>query len=132
MVVGAGFFILVQLVLLIEFAYSWNESWLRKMEDEEMDGNKRFYYFLLTATFGLIGGSIALTGVMYVSFLSLSSPSSTLGWLFVNVRFPAVWSVEIATLHITICENQLTIFVKPAITLTSSLSLYSVTTQSLR
>jgi hypothetical protein len=67
MLVGAGFFILIQLVLLIEFAYSWNESWLRKMEDEEVDGNKRFYYFLLTATFGLIGGSIALTGVMYVS-----------------------------------------------------------------
>lgn len=44
MVVGAGFFIIIQLVLLIEFAYSWNESWLRKMEDEEMDGNKvRFH-----------------------------------------------------------------------------------------
>eukprot|EP00026_Physarum_polycephalum_P008459 Phypoly_transcript_08545.p1 GENE.Phypoly_transcript_08545~~Phypoly_transcript_08545.p1 ORF type:complete len:454 (+),score=42.65 Phypoly_transcript_08545:52-1362(+) len=68
MVVGAGFFILIQLVLLIEFAYSWNETWLRKMEDEEMDGNKRFYYFLLTATFTLIGGSIALTGVMYHFF----------------------------------------------------------------
>lgn len=68
MVVGAGFFILIQLVLLIEFAYSWNESWLRKMEDEEMDGTKRFYYFLLTATFGLIGASIALTGVMYKLF----------------------------------------------------------------
>jgi len=66
--VGAGFFILIQLMLLIEFAYSWNETWLRKMEDEEMDGNKRFYYFLLTATFGLIGGSIAITGVMYKIF----------------------------------------------------------------
>jgi hypothetical protein len=68
MVVGAGLFIVIQLVLLIEFAYSWNESWLRKMEDEEMDGNKRFYYFLLTATFTLIGASISLTGVMYHLF----------------------------------------------------------------
>lgn len=67
MVVGAGFFIIVQLVLLIEFAYSWNESWLGKMEDEEMDGTKKWYYALLTATFSLILGSIGLTIAMYIS-----------------------------------------------------------------
>lgn len=69
MVVGAGFFIIIQLVLLIEFAYSWNESWLGKMEDEEMDGTKKWYYMLLTATFSLLLGSIGLTIAMYISFL---------------------------------------------------------------
>lgn len=68
MVVGAGFFIIIQLVLLIEFAYSWNESWLRKMEDEEMDGTKKFFYMLLTATFTMLAAGVALTGVMYKLF----------------------------------------------------------------
>lgn len=67
MVVGAGFFIIIQLVLLIEFAYSWAESWLLKMEDEEMDGTKRWYTLLLVASFGLILGGLALTGAAYVS-----------------------------------------------------------------
>lgn len=68
MVVGAGFFIIVQLVLLIEFAYSWAETWLLKMEDEEMDGTKKWYTILLTATFTLIAGGLALTIASYKFF----------------------------------------------------------------
>lgn len=68
MVVGAGFFIIVQLMLLVEFAYSWNESWVLKMEDEETDGGSKWYYLLLVCTLVMIFGSIALTGVMYKFF----------------------------------------------------------------
>ncbi len=31
--VGAFLFMLVQLVLLVDFAHSWNESWLARLED---------------------------------------------------------------------------------------------------
>eukprot|EP01111_Echinosteliopsis_oligospora_P007692 TRINITY_DN2295_c0_g1_i1.p1 TRINITY_DN2295_c0_g1~~TRINITY_DN2295_c0_g1_i1.p1 ORF type:complete len:462 (-),score=119.91 TRINITY_DN2295_c0_g1_i1:3-1388(-) len=70
MVIGAGIFIIVQLVLLIEFAYSWNEGWLRKMEDEEIEGSgsNTWYYLLLSVTFLMIAGAISLTGVMYKFF----------------------------------------------------------------
>ncbi|XP_026098053.1 serine incorporator 1 [Carassius auratus] len=44
---GAFFFILIQLVLLIDFAHSWNESWLDKMEKEN---RKRWYIALLSVT----------------------------------------------------------------------------------
>nr|XP_061813615.1 serine incorporator 1-like [Nerophis lumbriciformis] len=40
---GAFFFILIQLVLLVDFAHSWNESWLDKMEN----GNSRGWYAAL-------------------------------------------------------------------------------------
>ncbi|XP_042354454.1 serine incorporator 1 [Plectropomus leopardus] len=44
---GAFFFILIQLVLLVDFAHSWNESWVEKMES----GNSRGWYAaLLTVT----------------------------------------------------------------------------------
>ncbi|KAM3622416.1 uncharacterized protein V6R79_024819 [Siganus canaliculatus] len=40
---GAFFFILIQLVLLVDFAHSWNESWVEKMET----GNSRCWYAAL-------------------------------------------------------------------------------------
>ncbi|XP_029358390.1 serine incorporator 1-like isoform X2 [Echeneis naucrates] len=42
---GAFFFILIQLVLLVDFAHSWNEAWVEKMET----GNSRVWYAALLA-----------------------------------------------------------------------------------
>uniref|UniRef100_A0AAQ5X5V2 Uncharacterized protein n=1 Tax=Amphiprion ocellaris TaxID=80972 RepID=A0AAQ5X5V2_AMPOC len=42
---GAFCFILIQLVLLVDFAHSWNESWVDKMEK----GNSRGWYAALLA-----------------------------------------------------------------------------------
>ena len=40
--IGAFMFILIQLVLIVDFAHSWNEKFLEKAE--EGDGNKAWYY----------------------------------------------------------------------------------------
>lgn len=37
---GAFCFILIQLVLLVDFAHSWNESWVERMEE----GNSKCWY----------------------------------------------------------------------------------------
>ncbi|MGH0152439.1 UNVERIFIED_CONTAM: hypothetical protein FKN15_059121 [Acipenser sinensis] len=46
---GAFCFILIQLVLLVDFAHSWNESWVDKMEE----GNSRCWYAALLSATGL-------------------------------------------------------------------------------
>ncbi|XP_015685250.1 serine incorporator 3 [Protobothrops mucrosquamatus] len=40
---GAFLFILIQLLLLVDFAHSWNDSWVERMED----GNSRCWYAAL-------------------------------------------------------------------------------------
>nr|XP_060628170.1 serine incorporator 3 [Anolis sagrei ordinatus] len=40
---GAFLFILIQLILLVDFAHSWNESWVERMEE----GNPRCWYAAL-------------------------------------------------------------------------------------
>jgi len=55
---GAFCFILIQLVLLIDFAHSWNESWVDKMEKEN---TKRWY----------IGGSCYTRIDFYSTWLNI-------------------------------------------------------------
>ncbi|KAJ8259058.1 hypothetical protein COCON_G00180700 [Conger conger] len=52
---GAFFFILIQLVLLVDFAHSWNEAWVDNMEK----GNSRAWYAAL----------LSMTGLCYVMSL---------------------------------------------------------------
>ncbi|XP_022104493.1 serine incorporator 1-like isoform X2 [Acanthaster planci] len=64
--VGAFLFILIQLVLIIDFAHSWNEKWVEKMEEGESKG---WYYALLFAT--VINYLITLTGfiLLYIFYI---------------------------------------------------------------
>lgn len=39
-VVGSFIFIIIQLILLVDFAHSWNQSWLEKAEN----GNSKCWY----------------------------------------------------------------------------------------
>ncbi|XP_029005904.1 serine incorporator 3 isoform X2 [Betta splendens] len=56
---GAFSFILIQLVLLVDFAHTWNESWVDKMEN----GNSRGWYAALLAVTAL-NYVLSLTAVM--------------------------------------------------------------------
>ena len=51
-IIGAGIFILIQLVLLVDFAYSWSESWVAQWQGDglEENQNKSYLYALLAAT----------------------------------------------------------------------------------
>lgn len=63
--IGAFMFIMVQLVLLVDFAHSWNESWVDKMEDSD---SKCWQFLLLFFTLGMYGLSIAGIVCMFIFF----------------------------------------------------------------
>ncbi|KAJ1568773.1 hypothetical protein HK405_013963 [Cladochytrium tenue] len=62
---GAVVFILVQIVLLIDFAYTASETLLEWWESSE---DKKYLALLLTLTFGAFVAAIVLTGFLYAWF----------------------------------------------------------------
>eukprot|EP01104_Vermistella_antarctica_P004462 TRINITY_DN14905_c0_g1_i2.p1 TRINITY_DN14905_c0_g1~~TRINITY_DN14905_c0_g1_i2.p1 ORF type:complete len:294 (+),score=35.80 TRINITY_DN14905_c0_g1_i2:186-1067(+) len=60
---GAFLFILVQLVLLVDFAHDWNESWVDNWNEDE--DNKGWFYALISSTVFFFLCTIAMTVAMY-------------------------------------------------------------------
>lgn len=63
--IGAFLFILIQLVLLVDFAHSWNSSWVEKMEET---GSKVWAGLLLFFTFLMYGTAVAGIVCLYIYF----------------------------------------------------------------
>eukprot|EP00126_Sphaerothecum_destruens_P013644 Sdes_comp23354_c0_seq1m21617 len=63
--VGAFVFLLIQLVLLVDFAHGWSENWVEKFEESEDQG---WYAALLISTIAMFVATLALTVVMYIFF----------------------------------------------------------------
>ena len=66
--IGSGAFLVIQVILLIDFIYGWNDSWAEKSEDEERWG---CYLVCLTGLFYTL--AIALVVVMYLEFTQSDS-----------------------------------------------------------
>ncbi|KAK9727871.1 Membrane protein tms1 [Basidiobolus ranarum] len=64
-IIGASFFILVQLALLVDFAHSWSESCIEKWEN---DSNDKWKYIVVGSSIGMFIIVLALIGVMYAYF----------------------------------------------------------------
>lgn len=61
--IGAGIFVILQLLMLIEFAHSLNEGWV---ENYEETGEKKYVAFLSVATFLCFGSVVVLSVLMFV------------------------------------------------------------------
>ncbi|XP_062517363.1 probable serine incorporator [Corticium candelabrum] len=79
--IGGFLFILVQLLLLVDFAHSWNESWVAKAED----GNKAWYYLLLLCTFGLY--LVAFIAMVLLAVYFTQSEGCALNKFFIGFNF---------------------------------------------
>ncbi|KAI4464280.1 serine incorporator [Holotrichia oblita] len=68
--IGGFFYILIQLILIVDFAHSWAESWVGKYEETESKG---WYFALLGVTF--LNYALMITGIslLYVYFTHASS-----------------------------------------------------------
>ncbi|GBC50090.2 serine incorporator/TMS membrane protein [Rhizophagus irregularis DAOM 181602=DAOM 197198] len=62
--IGATLFILIGLVLLVDFAHTWSETCIEKWE--ESDDNK-WKYLLIGSTLAMLLTSIILTGIMIIT-----------------------------------------------------------------
>jgi len=65
--VASAIFILVQLLILVDFAHSWAENWIGKMEESE-ETAKPWFAALLSVSIFLFIISLAGTTVMYIFF----------------------------------------------------------------
>lgn len=93
--VGGFLFIIIQLVLLIDFAHAWNETWVENMEE----GNSKFWYVLLMgSTFFMYVASITGIALLYV-FFTKSSDSSCSTQKFI-ISFHLVLCVVVSVLSI--------------------------------
>ncbi|XP_074656134.1 serine incorporator 1-like isoform X2 [Tubulanus polymorphus] len=63
--IGGFLFIIIQLILIVDFAHAWNESWVGNYEETE---NKGWYYGLLVFTILFYLMSITAVVLMYVYY----------------------------------------------------------------
>jgi len=71
--IGGFFYLILQQIILLDFAYSWNESWVKKNDD---DGGSCWKGGLLAVALILLCGSIAGIGLMYHFFAGCSDTSA--------------------------------------------------------
>ena len=70
--IGGFLFIIIQLVLLIDFAHAWNETWV---ENAEGGNSKCWYTLLLGSTAVLYIASITGVALLFVFFTKASDSS---------------------------------------------------------
>jgi hypothetical protein len=63
--IGSLFFIMVQLLLLVDFAHDWAEKWIQNYENNEEESG--WWWILLGSSVGLYIVSGVLTILMYIS-----------------------------------------------------------------
>jgi hypothetical protein len=94
---GAGGFIMVQLVYLIEFGYTWAESWLSKYEGEAGEENRSYYWLLLIATALLYGLALTATILLYVFFYN--GPECWMNATFPTINILVCALFSLASIH---------------------------------
>lgn len=93
---GATIFILLGLVLLVDFAHSWSETCL---ENWESTGSQLWQWILIGSTGGMYAATIALTGVLYGFF---AGSGCTLNQFFISLNLALCILITILCIHPTV------------------------------
>ncbi|KYO42152.1 hypothetical protein Y1Q_0002782 [Alligator mississippiensis] len=98
---GAFCFILIQLVLLVDLAHSWNESWVERMEE----GNSRCWYAALLSCTGLFYiVSVILLVLFYIFYTQ--PDGCTENKFFISINLILCVAVSIISILPKVQENQ--------------------------
>ncbi|XP_069479146.1 serine incorporator 2 [Ambystoma mexicanum] len=88
--VGSFFFILIQLILLIDFAHSWSQAWLERAED----GNTKCWYAaLLFFTVLLYAATIAAVVLLYIYYTKSDDCTANKVFISLNLIFCVIVSI---------------------------------------
>ncbi len=71
--IGAFLFILIQLVLIVDFAHSWAEAWVGNYEESDSKG---WLAALLTVTGFMFAGALTMTVLLFVYYTGRDSGAS--------------------------------------------------------
>ncbi|KAH7103904.1 TMS membrane protein/tumor differentially expressed protein [Auriculariales sp. MPI-PUGE-AT-0066] len=99
-VIGATIFILLGLVLLVDFAHSWSETCTRNWEASENE-NSIWKWALIGSTTGLYVVVIALTGIMYGFF---AGSGCSLNRFFISFNLALCIAATILCIHPAVQE----------------------------
>jgi hypothetical protein len=80
--------------MLIDFAHSWNESWVANADNEPFEG-KKWLHGLLASCCSLYTGSFVGMGVLFHSYVL---PGCSLSYFFVVMTFLGVVSLTVVQL----------------------------------
>jgi len=97
--IGATIFILLGLVLLVDFAHSWSETCL---ENWEKSDSNLWQWILITSTAAMYAGTIALTGVLYGFF---AGSGCTLNRFFISFNLALCIIITILCVHPVVQEH---------------------------
>ncbi|NXP65944.1 SERC2 protein, partial [Chloropsis cyanopogon] len=100
-VVGSFLFILIQLVLLIDFAHSWSQRWLRNADEGSAKG---WYAALCIITFIFYAASIAAIVLLYVYYTK--PEGCTEGKAFISINLILCLIVSVVSILPKIQEAQ--------------------------
>ncbi|KAI0046566.1 TMS membrane protein/tumor differentially expressed protein [Auriscalpium vulgare] len=98
--IGATVFILLGLVLLVDFAHSWSETCLENWENS--NNSNLWQWILIGSTAGMYAGTIAMTGVLYGYF---SASGCTLNRFFISFNLALAILITIICVHPVVQEH---------------------------
>ncbi|XP_048849839.1 serine incorporator 1-like [Brienomyrus brachyistius] len=99
--VGSFIFIIIQLILLIDFAHSWNEAWVDRAEE----GNRRCWFAALLSITGLFY-SLALAAVVLLYIFYTKPDGCTEHKLFISLNLILCVIVSIVSVLPKVREAQ--------------------------
>ncbi|XP_054804504.1 uncharacterized protein LOC129307673 [Prosopis cineraria] len=88
---GAGLFLLVQVLILLDFVHSWNDAWVEKDE-------RKWYVALLVVSIGCYIAAYTLSGILFIWF-DPSGHDCGLNIFFLVMTMIIAFAIGIISLH---------------------------------
>ncbi|KAL5701699.1 hypothetical protein ACHQM5_027010 [Ranunculus cassubicifolius] len=88
---GSGFFLLVQVIMLLDFTYTWNDAWVEKDE-------QKWYIALLSVSLGCYIAAFTISGLLFIWF-NPSGQDCGLNVFFIVMTMILAFGFAILALH---------------------------------